>query len=158
LLGKFFGLGFTLLVNILAMAVGLWVTLFATSGRLELGLLKAIYPIYLGLLLTVAIALMFSSVTNGPVAAICTVSTVLVGRFSDVVRNMREVLPEAPGALARTLYLVLPNFRNFDLKDRVVYGDPVGPEVLGWITLYALLYVGLALGVAAAAFRSREFQ
>jgi ABC-type transport system involved in multi-copper enzyme maturation permease subunit len=158
LVGKFLGLGLTLFVNVACMTVGLWVTLLATSGRLELGLLKAIYPIFLGLLLVVALALLFSTLTSGPVAAVCTVSVIVAGRFSDVIRNMQEVLPGAPAWLARSLNLVLPNFQNFDLKDRVVYGDPVDPVVFVWITLYALLYIVLALGAAAVAFREREFQ
>jgi ABC-type transport system involved in multi-copper enzyme maturation permease subunit len=158
ILGKFCGLSFTVLVNVACMTAGLWLTLYATSGRLELGLLRAIYPIFLGLLLVVALALLFSTLTNGPVAAICTVSVVLAGRFSDVIRNMQEVVPAAPAWVTRALVLVLPNFQNFDLKDRVVYGDPVGASALLFITLYALGYILLALGAAVFAFRAREFQ
>jgi hypothetical protein len=54
------------------------------------------------------------------------------------------------------LYYVIPNLRNFDLKDKVTYGDPVSLGVLGWITLYGLLYTGVTLGVGEALFRRRE--
>jgi hypothetical protein len=38
----------------------------------------------------------------------------------------------------------------------VVYGDPVTGGDLAWITAYAAVYMAVALGVAMAAFRSRE--
>ena len=156
LLGKFAGLSFTLLVNVAVMGAGLYLTLLATGRRLDLGLLKAIYAILLGLALTVALALLFSVFTSAALATICTVSLVVAGRFSDVIQHLRDVAPGAPGWLVRSLYYALPNFRNFDLKDRVVYGDPVTVTDLGWITGYAVAYVAVALGVAMAGFRSRE--
>jgi hypothetical protein len=38
----------------------------------------------------------------------------------------------------------------------VVYGDAVAAADLGWLTLYAVLYGGLALGLALLAFRRRD--
>jgi ABC-type transport system involved in multi-copper enzyme maturation permease subunit len=157
-LGKFCGLAFTLLVNVSVMAAGLYLTLEATGYRADPRLLKAIYPIFLGLLLVVAIAMFFSTVTSSALAAVCTAGLVLAGRYSDVIRNMREVAPGAPAWLVEALYYALPNFRNFDLKDRVVYGDPVSFAALGWVTLYAALYLAVALGAGLAIFRSRDFQ
>jgi len=157
-LGKFAGLGFTLLVNVAVMSAGLALTLACTRRHVDAHLLKAIYPIYLGLLLVVALALLFSTLTSSALAAVFTVGMVVAGRFADVIRNMREVAPGAPAWLVRFLYYALPNFRNFDFKDRVAYGDPVSPAVLGWVTLYALAYVALALGIGLLSFRSRDFQ
>ena len=156
LLGKFAGLAFTLLVNISIMTLALYLTLFATGHGFEPLLLKAIYPIYLALLLTVALALLFSTLTSSTLAAVFTVGTVVVGRFSDVIRNMRDVMPEAPGWLVSVLYYAIPNFRDFDLKDRVVYGDPVETAALVWVTCYAALYVVVALWLALLAFRTKE--
>ncbi len=157
-LGKFSGLAFTLFVNVAVMAFGLYLTLLATGRRADPLLLKAIYPIFLSLLLVVSLAMLFSSVTSSALAAICTVAVVVAGRYSDVVRNMREVAPGAPSWLVEFLYYALPNFRNFDFKDRVAYGDPVPLVALGWVTLYAALYVGLVLSVGLASFRARDFQ
>ena len=81
----------------------------------------------------------------------------VAGRFSDVIRNMREVAPGAPAWLIQGLYYALPNYRNFDFKDRVVYGDPISAADLGWVTAYAAVYVAIVLGIALAAFRRREF-
>jgi ABC-type transport system involved in multi-copper enzyme maturation permease subunit len=158
LLGKFAGLSFTLFVNLGFMALGLFLTLLATHRHADPALFKAIYAIYLGLLLVVAIALFFSTLASTLfVATICTVSVVVAGRFSDVIHNMRQVT-SAPAWLSEALYYALPNFRNFDLKDRVVYGEPVSFAVLGSITLYAAVYIGFLVTAAVLTFRSRDLQ
>jgi ABC-type transport system involved in multi-copper enzyme maturation permease subunit len=156
LLGKFLGLGFTLLVNILVMCVGLFATLYLTGRAADPQLLKAVFAIYLGLLLVVALALMFSAITSAPLAAICTICLLVVGRFSDVIRNMKEVVPGAPGWLSRVLYHAIPDFNKLDLKSNVVYGDPVSGSTLLLIAAYATVYVAVVLGIATAAFRARE--
>jgi ABC-type transport system involved in multi-copper enzyme maturation permease subunit len=158
LLGKFSGLSFTLLVNIGVMAIGLYLTLLVTGKRLDPALLKAVYALYLAMLLVVALALLFSTVTSSTVAALCTFSLVVAGRFADVIKDMQEVAPQVPGWLVRFIYYVIPNFRNFDFKDRVVYGDAVPWAELGWVTLYAAIYIALALGVAERAFSRRDLQ
>ena len=156
IVGKFAGLGFTLLVNVAVMTAGLYLTLALTGRATDPNLLKAVYGIFLGLLLVVALALLFSTLTSAVIAAVGTAIVVVAGRFSDVIHNMKEVAPGAPSWLAPALYYLLPNFRDFDLKSRVVHFDPVPLSDLGWITLYAALYLGFALGLALVAFRSRE--
>ena len=156
ILGKFAGLGFTLLVNVVVMAAGLYLTLAATHAAFDPNLLKAVYTMFLGLLLVVALALLFSALSSSMLAAVGTVILVVAGRFSDIIRNMRQVAPGTPDWLAQALYYVLPNFRNFDLKTRVVHFDPVPASDLGWITLYAVAYLGVVLGLALTVFRSRD--
>ncbi|HSB60453.1 MAG TPA: ABC transporter permease [Vicinamibacteria bacterium] len=156
-LGKFLGLAFTLLVNVALMTVGLFLTLLATGRPADPRLLTAVYPLYLGLLLVVALALLFSSVTSSALASVFTVGMVVGGRYSDVIKNMREVAPGVPPWLLQVLYSALPNFRNFDLKDRVAYGDPVPAAALGWITSYAAAYVVIVLALGLLSFRARAF-
>jgi ABC-type transport system involved in multi-copper enzyme maturation permease subunit len=154
--GKFVGLGMTLFVNVAAMAAGLLFTLWASDAGPDPGLLRGVYALYLGLLLVVSLAMLFSTLTSTAMAALLTLCLVVAGRFSDVIRNMRTVAPAVPDWLVQVLYYAIPNFRNFDFKDRVVYGDPVSLDVLCWITAYALAYAGLVLGLGARVFRSRD--
>jgi hypothetical protein len=85
-----------------------------------------------------------------------TFSLIVAGRFSDVIRNLKEVLPGVPALLVDGLYFAIPNFRNFDLKTRVAYGDPVPLPTLGWITGYAAAYILLLLLVGFLSFRRRD--
>jgi ABC-type transport system involved in multi-copper enzyme maturation permease subunit len=158
-LGKFAGLSFTLAVNLAVMAAALYLTLLLTGSGADLRLLAAIYPILLGLVLTVAFAMLFSAVaSSASTAAVFTVGVVIAGRYADVVRNIREIAPGVPAWATELFYAVIPNFRNFDFKDRVAHGDPVPGAVLAWATVYAFAYVLAALGVGLASFRSRDFQ
>jgi hypothetical protein len=69
---------------------------------------------------------------------------------------MKQVVPGTPDWLSRALYYALPNFRDFDLKSRVVHFDTVTGADLGWITVYAAAYVAVVLGLALTVFRSRD--
>ncbi len=157
-LGKFFGLSFTLLVNLAVMTAGLFLTLLATGRGIDPLLFRAIYPIFLSLLLVVALAMLFSTVTSPVLSALGTLGLVVAGRFSDVIRNAKEVAPGAPDWLVKGLYYAVPNFRNFDFKDRAAYGDAIPLSTLGAVTLYAGLYLALLLVAGLASFRSRDFQ
>ncbi len=156
LIGKFLGLSFTLLVNVTLMSVGLFGALLLARRTPDPALLKAVYPIYLALLLTVSIALFFSTIASSQVlATIWTFSVVVVGRFSDVIRSMPDVTT-VPRWLAQALYYATPNYRNFDLKAQAVYGDPISLETLCWITAYTAAYVAMLLLGALLVFRRRE--
>ena len=157
-LGKFAGLAFTLLVNVGAMTAGLCVTLLATRGSASVELLGGVFPLYLGFLLVVALAMLFSTVTSSTLSAVSTLGLALAGRYSDVIRNIREVAPETPGWVVDALYYAIPNFRNFDFKTRVAYGEAVPLDVLAWVTIYALVYLATVLGLGLAIFRARDFQ
>jgi ABC-type transport system involved in multi-copper enzyme maturation permease subunit len=157
-LGKFAGLAFVLVVNVGVMAAGLALSLLATGRRPDPVLLDAVYPILLGLLLVVAFAMLFSTQTSAALAAVFTVGVVIAGRFADVVRNMREVAPGVPAWVTEALYAILPNFRNFDFKDRVAYGEAVPAGVLAWVTAYAAVWIAIVLILGLLSFRSRDFQ
>jgi ABC-type transport system involved in multi-copper enzyme maturation permease subunit len=163
IVGKFAGLAFTLLVNITVMTIGLYGTLLVlrlrgdVTGTIDLDLLKAVVGIFAGLLLTVAVALFFSVITNsGVMAAISTVVLVIMGRFSDVIRNMQDVLPGAPGWLTRGLYHVLPNFHHFDLKDAAVHGLAPPWSTVGWISAYGVAYSLALIVLAIVVFRRKD--
>ena len=121
-LGKFLGLGFTLLVNITVMFGGLALTLLATGKAVEASLVKAVIPIYLGLLLVVALALLFSTFTSAALATVGTNRRTYRGRpYADVIRNFKDVAPAAPDWLLDAVYYALPNFEELHFKARVVY-------------------------------------
>ena len=76
-LGKLAGLVFTLLVNLAVMTLGLYATLLATGRGADPLLLAALYPIFLGLVLVVAFAMLFSTLTSSALASVLTVGVVI---------------------------------------------------------------------------------
>ncbi len=156
LVGKFAGLALTLTVNVAAMTAGLYLTLALTGRSLDFYLLKAIVPTLVALFLVTAMALLFSTLTSTPVAAIATVALVVAGRFADVVKRMHDVVPDVPGWLTTALYYAMPNLLIFDFKDRAVYRDPIAGSELAAVLVYGAVYTALLLSLAIASFRRRD--
>lgn len=154
--GKFLGLIAALALNLILMLVITALVLTVLGDGLSGPLVAAVYGILLGLVLTVAVALFFSVITNSILASAFSIILVLGGRFSDVVRNMGQVMPDLPREVPRLLYLALPNFQNFDYKLASVYGDPVAPDTLILATLYCVVYSAILLVLAAVAFERKE--
>lgn len=156
-LGKMAGLGLTLLVNTAVMAAGIYAALAVAHHYEGYGaLLKGVYAIYLSLILVVALAMFFSTLTSSTLAAVGTVALMVAGRFSDVIANMRQVMPSTPPWIVTAVYWAVPNFHNFDFKDRVAYGDFVPVADLAWVSLYALVYAGLLVVGGLWLFRRRD--
>ena len=63
-----------------------------------------------------------------------------------------------PDWLGKTIYYVVPNLQNFDLKTRAVYGDALPLAVLVDLTAYAAAYIAALLALAALAFRRRDLK
>jgi Cu-processing system permease protein len=156
LLGKFLGLASTLFINVAVMTVGLYLTLLATKSAMDPALLGGIYAIYLGLLVTVAVALVFSSSMPFGLASVCTVGVVVGGRFTDVIRHIADVAPGTPGWLTESLYYIIPNYQTFDFKASVAYGEAVPAVTLVWVTAYAIAYGGILLAIGLHSFRRRN--
>jgi ABC-type transport system involved in multi-copper enzyme maturation permease subunit len=159
LLGKYFGLAVTLLVNVLVMTAGLYLLLFVMGEKFDLGLLKAIYLIYVGLCLLVAVAILFSTFTSSLLAGLFTGFIYVAGYYSSDLKHFENVVDsELLSLLTRALYYLLPNFRNFDVKSAAVSGGLVTMGQLGWVTLYGVTYTALLLVASAWVFQKRNLK
>lgn len=154
--GKFVGLAITLLVSVVIMTLGTFVSLHLAGGGSEIGLLKAAIPIYASLVLVVALGTFFSTLTSPTLSTLFTVCLAVAGRFSDVIRHAHDVLPSIPARLARGIALALPNFSNFDFKSRVAHGDVVPWADVGAVVLYGACYAALMLTLGLLFFRRKD--
>ena len=171
-IGKYAGLALTLAVNVSVMTAAIFAVLswwdWQTPAEakaawdapaLDPALLTAIGLIYLELLVVTAIAIVFSTYSSAILSAAFTFGLVIAGHFSQDLRNFDLVTESrAVQALARAFYYVLPNLSFFDVKARVVHGDPVLASEVGLAAAYALLYVGALLTLAVWIFSRRDFK
>jgi ABC-type transport system involved in multi-copper enzyme maturation permease subunit len=159
LLGKYFGLCLTLLVNVIVMAAGLHLLLLFMEEPFDAALLKAVYCIYLELAVLVAVALLFSTFTSSILAGLFTAFVYVAGYFSSDLKNLDTVVESAfLPHLTRVLYYLLPNFKNFDIKAPIVAGDPVLLSQLAWVTAYALTYALFLLTASSWIFQRRNLK
>ncbi|NOT43983.1 MAG: ABC transporter permease [Acidobacteria bacterium] len=172
ILGKFCGLGLTLVVNVAVMSVAFYLVLGWLAWRetpevraswaapaTDPAMLKAVLLITVELLLVTAIALFFSTFSSPFLSVLMTVALWVIGSLSTDLRDLGTVVdaPVAAG-LARGLYYILPNFSAFDVKAEVVHGVPVGAGYVALTTVYGAVYLAFVLAAAVAVFARRDFK
>lgn len=162
ILGKYFGLLLTLVVNTSIMTAGFYLALLWQKGRLErsdLAPLEAVYFILLQLALVVGLALLFSCISSPVLSAVFTLCLYVIGHFLNDMRGFgqqsRSVVLEKITSL---LYYLLPNFGGFDVITRVAHGEMLPGYVLVANSLYALLYAAILVSAAILVFQEREFR
>ena len=159
ILGKFCGLGLTLLVNVAVMTAGLLSLAWLLEGRWSLELLPAVLLAFVELLLLTAAAILFSAFTTPTLSAIFTLSVFVIGRLIGDLRAFAEQFGGAGlRALATGLSYAFPNLARFSIGETSVYGLPLGTGYLPLALLYGGAYLVLFLAAAMAIFARRDLK
>jgi ABC-type transport system involved in multi-copper enzyme maturation permease subunit len=162
LVGKYLGLCFTLLVNVLVMGVGVSLALLYVSRGWD-PLIPTIWPavllIYLELMLLTAVALLFSSFSSPALSALLTFLTFVIGHFSADLKTLAVSLGSTSARWLFTgLYYLLPNLANYSFITPAAHGrTPTAGFVLA-AALYALIYITVILAAATLIFSRRNFK
>ncbi len=162
ILGKYFGLVLTIVINTAIMTVGFYATVFfqkRSLARSDLGSLGAIYLILLELALVVAVATFFSSLSTPILSAVFTFCLYIIGHF---LGDLRALGQQSGGAalerMTAAIYYLLPNFSNFDVITRAAHGRVIPANLFVFDTCYAALYVAVLISAAILIFEEREFK
>jgi ABC-type transport system involved in multi-copper enzyme maturation permease subunit len=160
IIGKYFGLCLTLLVNTFIMGAGVSLAiLYVGGGRLAWTIWGAIFMIYLELTVLIAVATVFSSFSSPALSALLTFFVFIIGHFSSSLRDLAESLgsPVAK-VLFNGIYYLLPNLSHFSFITNASHGDtPPGAMLLGTF-LYAVVYNTILLVIAVTIFSRRNFK
>jgi len=162
LLGKYFGLCLTLLVNVLVMAVGVSLALAYVSRALDpliLTIWPAVLLIYIELVLLTAIALFFSSFSSPALSALLTFMVFVIGHFSADLKSL-AASSGSTGArwLFTGLYYLLPNLANYSFITPAAHGRAPSAGFVFATALYALVYIAVILSIATLVFSRRNFK
>lgn len=158
LIGKYFGLSLTLLVNTLIMAGGLLLVLFVQNVPIESMLFKALGLIFMEFMVITAVALLCSTFTSATLSAIFTLATYVIGHLTADLKTFGEKMDEGMRALVTGLYYILPNLERFNLKGNVIHHIEVSGTDLLLIVVYGLTYVAFLLMFASIIFQRRDFR
>ena len=82
----------------------------------------------------------------------------LAGQWSYDLRTFAAKFPPELGATVSAVAHLVPNLPLFNMRTLAAAGETTSPLHLALATLYAAVYVGCALGLAAAAFESKDFK
>jgi ABC-type transport system involved in multi-copper enzyme maturation permease subunit len=161
IVGKFFGLAGTLVVNTFFMAIGVFAALFYVSHkfiRADALILIALYFIVLEFLIVCAIALLFSSFSTPLLSAVFAFSLFVIGSFADDLRGFAAMTHGATRWVAMGAAYLVPNFSAFNIVTSIAHERPVAGQLILTNTLYAFFYAALALSGAILVFEHRNLK
>jgi ABC-type transport system involved in multi-copper enzyme maturation permease subunit len=159
--GKFFGLTGTLVVNTFLMAVGVLLALLYVAHRFEMmdvWVLVALYFIVLQFLIVCALAQFFSSFSTPLLSAIFTFALFVIGSLAEDLRGLAQITPGIGGRLATVVAYLVPNFSALNVINQVAHGDAVAGRLILYNSLYALLYSTMAIAGAVLIFERRNLK
>lgn len=161
IVGKFFGLAGTLVVNTFLMAIGVFGALLYVAHKLtrpDALILVALYFIVLQFLIICALALLFSSFSSPLLSAVFTFSLFVIGSFAEDLRGFAGMVHGVTRWLAMGAAYLVPNFAAFNVISSIAHEQPVAPQLIFNNTLYALLYAAMALSGAVLIFEHRNLK
>jgi len=159
LVGKWLGLTGTLWVVAGSLTLALWVVLALRGhGGTGLVVLEAAYLAGLELSVVTALAVLFSALSTPVPSALYTLGFYMVGQWSWDLRDFARQFPAGLGSVLRIVADVVPNLPVFNMRTLAAHGEAAPFYHVALATLYALVYCGCVLSLAAAAFESRDFK
>lgn len=161
IVGKFFGLAGTLVVNTFFMAIGVFGALFYVAHRFskpDALILIALYFIILEFLIVCSVALLFSSFSTPLLSAIFAFSLFVIGSFADDLRGFAKMTHGITRWLAMGAAYLVPNFSALNVISAVAHQQHVAGQLILQNTLYALFYAVMALSGAVLIFEHRDLK
>ena len=162
ILGKYFGLSVTLVVNAAVMAASITIALlFVKRGLdpIQIKIWPAAYMIFLELLVITAISLLFSSFSSPALSALLTFFLFIIGTFSSDLKLFAATVGSGwAKAVCYGLYYILPNLDNFSAITATAHGRAPSIGALSFATGYAVMYVSALLGATVLIFGRRNFK
>jgi ABC-type transport system involved in multi-copper enzyme maturation permease subunit len=159
LLGKYFGLLATLMLQLTIMGAAFAASSLLTGAPLGVGHGAALALAAMEIALLVALATLFSAFTTPTLASLFTVGLYLIGHLT---RNLRDLGQHsqvgAIRAVTALLHRVLPDLESFNLSTQAVHNLPVVASDLWLPLVYGTSYVVLVLYAASVIFERRDFR
>jgi ABC-type transport system involved in multi-copper enzyme maturation permease subunit len=161
IVGKFFGLAGTLVVNTFLMAIGVLLALLYVAHRFEkmdVWVLVALYFIVLQFLIVCALALFFSSFSTPLMSAVFTFALFVIGSLAEDLRGFAKIAKGVGGWIATAIAYTVPNFSALNVISQVAHGDPVPGRLVLYNSLYTLFYSAMAISGAVLIFQRRNLK
>lgn len=161
IVGKYFGLAGTLVVNTFFMAIGVFGALLYVSHKFILSdasVFVALYFIVLEFLIICSLALLFSSFSSPLLSAVFTFSLFVIGSFANDLRGFAGMATGITRWLATATAYLIPNLSVLNVITSVAHGESVSAQLIWQNTLYAIFYSAMALSGAVLIFERRNLK
>jgi ABC-type transport system involved in multi-copper enzyme maturation permease subunit len=159
LLGKYFGLQLTLLVNLALMTVLLFAAIYFTLKETPWHIIWAAGFMFIDFMVLTSVAMMFSTFTTPTLSALFTLSFWVTGHL---VGDMRHFAEQAKSTRVIHTFAFLtsafPDLERFNLKSWASYGGPLDHSVIIYTIMLGLIYSIFFFTIAALIFWRRDFK
>jgi Cu-processing system permease protein len=171
MVGKYVGLGLVILLSssILGLCAALSVKVATYKAEAYIPahfswtvFFLALVFLTLSLLVVLAIALLWVSITTHPFTAVLlSILSYFIGHNVENVKDIitaSEMFADNPVLIRLTGFAswVFPNLAAFDLKTTAAYGLQVSAGYLTWVAIYGASYIGICLVLTILIFQRRE--
>jgi len=161
IVGKYFGLVGTLLVNTAAMAAGFYLALMLMTQsftRNDANILIAIYFLFLQFVVIIGLSLLFSSFSSPLLSALFALSMFVAGTFAADLRAFSRMAHGPEKWLATAASYIVPNLASLNVITRVSHDQQIPAALVGYNTLYTMLYGTAAISGAVLIFSRRSLK
>jgi ABC-type transport system involved in multi-copper enzyme maturation permease subunit len=161
IVGKFFGLAGTLVVNTFFMAIGVFGALLYVAHKFSAAdaqILVALYFIILEFLIICSLSLLFSSFSSPLLSAVFAFSLFVIGSFADDLRGFAGMAHGFTRWIATGAAYLVPNFSALNVISSVAHQQSLGARLIAQNTLYAVFYTVMALSGAVLIFERRNLK
>lgn len=161
ILGKHLGLSLVMAV-LIGSLTAVMLSLLAFSGvpfQLNLMLLAVLF-MFIEMMLLIAAAMMFGTITSTVLATLMTLATFAVGHETRNILELDKIAEsESFRRIAEGLFLVLPDLERLNLKNEIANGFVAPPSGGGLLenAAYGLIYTALLLTITVIIFERRQF-
>jgi Cu-processing system permease protein len=171
-LGKYFGLVLTLLINLSVMVLAFYAVLLYfemttldgakaawEAPALDPRMLKAFALIGVELMFITATAIFFSTFSSPFLSVAMTFAVYIVGHFGEDLKNLNAIVQSVVlPYITKAIYYVMPNLSALDVKSAVVHGLPVSGTSMVLATGSCLVYIATLLVGAILIFSRRDLK
>lgn len=156
-IGKFCGLCLTLVLNLMLMATFFFVNLLLIKGTLTVNYLAAVTLIGCEMVLIVAVALFFSTITTSTLAAIMTIAFYIAGHLNDLMDiGSIEKMNSSLSLLMKIIYYTIPNLEHLNIRAQAINALPLPPYYILYASGYSMLYTVLLLLCSSLIFSRKD--
>jgi len=157
IVGKFFGLSLTLLVVVIMLTAWFYIVLFWLTRLHPFSLLTAILLSYFEIVLVTAFSIFFSTFTSPTVASVFTFFFFVIGRLAPDIHLLASNVKEpVTHFFLSFMYYIIPNLSNFNVRGKVVYGEPIAGDRIIFSIAYALIYTIIFLLISCEIFSRKD--
>ena len=160
IIGKYFGLCLTILVNVMVMGLGVSIALLYVGGNsLAWTIWGTIILIFFELAILTAVAIVFSSFSSPALSALLTFLVFIIGNFSASLKDFAENIgSQFAKVFFAAIYYLLPNLSHFSFITNSAHGDVPPASMLYGGLVYGIIYVAILLSISILIFSRRNLK